>query len=167
MQTTNVANVIHMLPTTFQIASITQTPIIPVETELHNEIRDIIKKFQNIHSLPLIEHDYVLDYADPSEPRGAQVVEYIMPAEEEEDSFEPAECTVDDEGGQVDLSYKRKAVTFWKSAKKACRTLASVQKNYRMVKSLQQLYRWGGECRERWNKCRQTCIYWGICTANV
>ena len=131
-----------MLATTFQIASITQTPIIPVETELHNEIRDIIKKFQNIHSLPLIEHDYVLDYADPSEPHGAQVVEYIMPAEEEEDSFEPAECTVDDEGGQVDLSYKRKAVTFWKSAKKARRTLASVQKNYRMVKSLQQLYRW-------------------------
>ena len=130
-----------MLATMFQIASITQTPIIPVETELHNEIRDIIKKFQNIHSLPLIEHDYVLDYADPSEPHGAQVVEYIMPAEEE-DSFEPAECTVDDEGGQVDLSYKRKAVTFWKSAKKARRTLASVQKNYRMVKSLQQLYRW-------------------------
>ena len=108
MQTINVANVIHMIATTFQIASITQTPIIPVETELHNEIRDIIKKFQNIHSLALIEHDYVLDYADPSEPHGAQVVEYIMPAEEEEDSFEPAECTVDDEGGQVDLSYQEK-----------------------------------------------------------
>ena len=137
MQTINVANVIHMLATTFQIASITQTPIILVETELHNEMRDIIKKFQNIHSLPLIEPDYVLDYVDPSEPHGAQVVEYIMPAEDEEEgSFESAECTVDHEGGQVDLSYKRKAVTFWKSAKKARRTFTSVQKNYHMVISL-------------------------------
>ena len=113
-----------------------------VEMEVHNEICDIIKKFQNIHSLPLIEHDYVLDFADPSEPHGAQVVEYIMPAEEEEDSFDPAECAVDDEGGKVYLSYKRKAVTFWKTGKKARRSLTSVQKNYRMVKSLQQLYRW-------------------------
>ena len=113
-----------------------------VEMEVHNEIRDIIKKFQNIHSLPLIEHDYVLEFADPSEPHGAQVVEHIMPAEEEEDSFDPAECSVDDEGGKVDLSYKRKVVMFWKSGKKARRSLTSVQKNYRMVKSLQQLYRW-------------------------
>ena len=84
----------------------------------------------------------MLDYTDPSEPHDAQVVEYIMPAKEEEDSFERAECTVDDEGRQVDISRKRKAVTFWKNAKKARRTLTSVQKNYRMVKSLQQLYRW-------------------------
>ena len=92
MQSINVANVIKVLATTFQIASIIQTPINSVETEVHNEIRDIIKKFQNIHFLLLIEHDYELDFADPSEPHGAQVVEYIMPAEEEEDCFDPVEC---------------------------------------------------------------------------
>ena len=82
------------------------------------------------------------DFVDPSEPHGTQVVEYIMPAEEDEDSFDPSECTVVDKGRKIDLSYKRKAVTFWKSGKKARRTITSVQKNYRMVKSLQQLYRW-------------------------
>ncbi|EZA54562.1 hypothetical protein X777_05698, partial [Ooceraea biroi] len=76
-------------------------------------------------------------------PHGAQVVEYITPAEkEEEDSFEYEECIVDDEDGKVDLSYKRNAVKFWKSGKKARRTLTSVQNSFHKVKSLQQLYRW-------------------------
>ena len=46
MQSINVGNVINMLAITFQIASITRTPINSVETELHNEIRDTIKKFR-------------------------------------------------------------------------------------------------------------------------
>ncbi|RLU17839.1 hypothetical protein DMN91_010077 [Ooceraea biroi] len=142
MTPVNVANIINMLATTFQIASITQTPITPFEIEVYNEIRDILQNLQDVHSS--FEHDYVLDFADPSEPHGAQVVEYITPAEkeEDEDSFEYKECLVDDEGGKVDLSYKRKAVQFWKSGKKARRTLTSVQNSFRKVKSLQQLYRW-------------------------
>ncbi|RLU26745.1 hypothetical protein DMN91_000542 [Ooceraea biroi] len=141
MTTVNVANIINMLATTFQIASITQTPITPFEIEVHNEIRDILQNLQDVRSS--FEHDYVLDFADPSEPHGAQIVEYIMPAEkEEEDSFEYEECIVDDEDGKVDLSYKRKAVEFWKSRKKARRTLTSVQNSFHKVKSLQQLYRW-------------------------
>ncbi|XP_032682282.1 uncharacterized protein LOC116849335 isoform X2 [Odontomachus brunneus] len=137
----NVANVINMLTTTFQIASIAQTPVTPSEIEMHNEIHDIIQNFLNVHSVSLIEHDYVLDFADPSEPHGAQVVEYITAAEEEEDNFEPEECIVDNEGGKVDFSYKRKAVEFWKSGKKARRSFTTVQRNFRKVKSL-QLYRW-------------------------
>ena len=39
----NVANVINMLATTFQIASITQTPITPMESEVHDEIRNILQ----------------------------------------------------------------------------------------------------------------------------
>jgi len=141
MISVNVANVINMLATTFQIASITQTPVTPFEIEVHNEIQNILQNFQNVRSVSLFEHDYVLEFADPSEPHGAQVVEYITPAKEEEDSFEPEECIVDDEGGKIDFSYKRKAVEYWKSGKKTRRSFSTVQKNFRKVKSLQQLYR--------------------------
>jgi len=142
MTSVNVANVINMLATTFQIASITQTPVTPLEIEVHNEIQNILQNFQNVHSVSLFEHDYVLEFADPSEPHGAQVVENITPAEEEEDSFEPEECIVDDEGGKIDFSYKRKAVEYWKSGKKSRRSFSTVQTKFRKVKSLQQLYRW-------------------------
>jgi len=133
-----------MLATTFQIASITQTPITPVEIEVHDEIKNILQKAQDTRSVILIDHDYVLDFEDPSEPHSTQVVEHITPPEKEEDegSFEPEECVVDDEGGIVDFSYKRKAVEFWKSGKKACRTLSAVQHKFRKVKSYHQLYRW-------------------------
>lgn len=138
----NVANVINMLATTFQIASITQTPITSFDIEVHNEIRDILQKCQDVRSVSLFEHDYVLDFDDLSEPHEAQVVEYITPAEKEEDSFEPEECIVDDEGGKTDFNYKRKAVEFWKAGKKASRPLTTVQNRFRKVKTLQQLYRW-------------------------
>ena len=50
MTSINVANVINMLATTFQIASIAQTPVTPSEiegyTEVYNEIHDIIQNFQ-------------------------------------------------------------------------------------------------------------------------
>jgi len=94
--------------------SITQTPtsITPFEIEIHNEIRDILQNVQNTRSILLLEHDYVLDFADPSEPRGAQVVEYITAVEkEDEDSFESEECIID-EGDKVEFSYKRKAIQF-------------------------------------------------------
>ncbi|XP_039312536.1 uncharacterized protein LOC120359377 [Solenopsis invicta] len=139
----NVANVINMLATTFQIASITQTSITPVEIKVHNEIKNILQKAQDTRSVILIDHDYVLDFEDPSEPHSTQVVEHITPADKEEDegSFEPEECVVD-EGGIVDFSYKRKAVEFWKSGKKTCRILSAVQHKFRKVKSYHQLYRW-------------------------
>ena len=139
----NVANIINMLATTFQIASITQTPITSFEIEVHNEIHDILQKCQDVRSVSLFEHDYVLDFEDLSEPHEAQVVEPITPAEKEEDSFEPEECIVDDEGGKVDFNYKRKAVEFWKAGKKASRPLTTVQNRFRKVKSIHQLYnRW-------------------------
>lgn len=156
MQPINIANVIHMLTTTFQIASITQTPINSAEIDLHNELRDIIQNFQNMDHVTSIEHDYVLDFADPSEPHGVQFVEYDLPEEMEEDNYEPQECTVDDKGGVVDTGYKRRAVEFWKSGKKAYRLLAAVQKNFRKVKSIHQLHRWsasiakGGTNAEKW-----------------
>lgn len=141
----NVANVINMLATTFQIASITQTSITPMEIEIHDEIRNILQNVHDTHSVILIDHDYVLDFDDPSEPHSTQVVENITPEEKEEDegSFEPEQqCILDDEGGKVDYSYKKNAVEFWKGGKKACRTLRAVQHRFRKVKSYQQLYRW-------------------------
>lgn len=92
-------------------------------------------------STSLIEHDYVLEFADPSVLHNTQIVEYTTPTEEEEDSFEPEECISDDVGGKVDFSYKRKAVEFWRSRKRTLRPLTTV-KNFRKVKSVQQLHRW-------------------------
>ena len=79
----------------------------------------------------------VLDFANPSELRGTQIVEYIMTAEKEEDedsfkpeeciiaekekdedSFKSEECIIDDESGKVDFSYKRKAIQFWKDERR-------------------------------------------------
>jgi len=37
-----------MLANTFQIASITQTPVTPFEIEVHNEIQNILQNFQNV-----------------------------------------------------------------------------------------------------------------------
>ncbi|XP_011684673.1 PREDICTED: uncharacterized protein LOC105448012 [Wasmannia auropunctata] len=90
----NVANVINLLTTTFHIASITPTPTIPLEIEVHDEIVNILNNFQNTHSL-LLEHHYELDFDDPSEPHEPQIVEYIPNVEVEEDNFEPEECIVD------------------------------------------------------------------------
>ena len=140
-----------MLATTFQIAGIAQTPITPLEIEAHNKIHKILKNCQDVRSISLFEHDYVLDFADPSEPHEAQVVEYITPAEkedEESDDFESEQCIIDDEGAKVNYNYKRKAVEFWKSGKKQRRTLSSVQNKFRKVKSLQQLYRWESSIEE-------------------
>ncbi|KAK2574686.1 hypothetical protein KPH14_012929, partial [Odynerus spinipes] len=66
------------------------------------------------------------------------------------------ECVVDDVGGKVDLRYKKKAVEFWKSGKQAPRPLTTVQRNFRKVKSVQQLHRWatslekGGTNADKW-----------------
>jgi len=48
MTSLNVANVINMLANTFQIASITQTPVTPFKIEMHNEIQNILQNVQNV-----------------------------------------------------------------------------------------------------------------------
>ena len=45
-----------MLATTFQIASITQTPITPFEIEVHEKIWSILQNVQNTRSVILIDH---------------------------------------------------------------------------------------------------------------
>lgn len=133
-----------MLATTFQLITITETSSIPFEIEIHNEIRNILQNYQDVNSVSFFEHDYMLDFAmiDPSEPHGAQDVNYITSVEKEKDeSSEFEECVVDNKGGAIDFSYKRKAVKFWKSEKRARRPLTSVQKIFRKVKSLHQLYK--------------------------
>jgi len=129
-----------MLAVTFQITSITSIrSITPLEIEVPNEIVNILNNFQNTCSMSVI-HDYVLDFADSSEPHGLQI-EYIIAAEKDEDDFKSEECIVDDEDEKVDFNYKRKAVKFWKNGKKVCRSLNSVQACFHKVKFLQQLYR--------------------------
>jgi len=53
-----------------------------LEIEVHNEIVNILNNFQNTRSMSVLEHDYILDFADPSEPQhGSQIVEYITAAD--------------------------------------------------------------------------------------
>jgi len=67
----------------------------------------------------------------------------------EEDS-----CT-SEENEIINNNYKRKAVEFWKSGKKARYSLSTVQHRFKKVKSLPQLYQWelslqkGGTHREK------------------
>lgn len=62
MTSFNVANVIDMLATTFQIASITQTAITPFEIEVHDEIRDVIQNCHDIMCLILLIHQNHMEY---------------------------------------------------------------------------------------------------------
>lgn len=66
MTSVNVATVINILAITLQIVSLTQTPITPFEIEVH-DIRNTLQNFQNVRSVSLFKHDYILDFADPSE----------------------------------------------------------------------------------------------------
>jgi len=52
-----------------------------LEIKVLNEIINILNNFQNICSVLVLEHDYVLDFADLSELHGPQI-EYITAAEE-------------------------------------------------------------------------------------
>ncbi|KAF5288284.1 hypothetical protein FQA39_LY04052 [Lamprigera yunnana] len=52
------------------------------------------------------------------ELHGAQVAEFITDAEKKKEDED-----IIDEGGKIDLNYKRKAVEYWKSGKKACLSL--------------------------------------------
>ncbi|XP_029668210.1 uncharacterized protein LOC115238484 [Formica exsecta] len=95
-----------------------------------------------------------LDFDDPSEPHDVQFVD-VYDIDAEEDNYEDKVCIVDNEGGNVNLNYKRKAVEFWNSGKKGHLAITAVQNRFRKVKSVSQLHRWeenvmrGGSNRDK------------------
>lgn len=80
MTSVNVATVINILATTLQIVSL--TPVTPFEIEVH-DIRNTLQNFQNVRSISLfifiIKHDYILDFADPSESHRVTGVLVYLP----------------------------------------------------------------------------------------
>jgi len=76
-----------------------------LEIQVHDKIVNILNNFQNTRSMSVLKHNYVLDFADPSEP---QIVEYITAAEKDGNNFESKECIIDDKDEEVEFNYKRK-----------------------------------------------------------
>jgi len=131
----NVANVINLLITTFHIANLAVTPVNHREVELHDAISSLIRN--SINDYVTIEYDWGLDFNDPSEPHDVQLVD-SYDFHTEEDSYEDEICIIDDEGGSVDLNYKRKAVEYWNSGKKRRLSLSVVQNRFKKVNSLKK-----------------------------
>lgn len=91
------------------------------------KIYDIITNFHNMYFRPSIEHDYMLEFIDSSEPYRSQIVDYIISTEEEKDIFDSEECIVDDINIKVNVNYNKKVVELSKSGRKVLR-LSSYRK---------------------------------------
>lgn len=129
----NVANVINLLIATFNIANFAVTPVNHREVELHDTISELIKSAVD-HDDNVIQYNWGLDFEEPSEPHDVQFVDVYDIDAEEDNNYEDATCTVDDEGGNINLNYKRKVVEYWNSGKKERLSLVNVQHRFRKVK---------------------------------
>jgi len=156
----NPANILNMLIILFQISNIPETPVNNKEIELRDVIKDIIHssmndmssdtytdttlEFENYWKSNLLDADFVDDYE----------IE-ILEEDEDDDQAEDSCTSISEEREIVNDGYKRRAVGFWKSAKRGRYSLSTVKHSFRKVKSLQQLYRWehyiqkGGTHREK------------------
>jgi len=156
----NPANILNMLIILFQISNIPETPVNNKEIELRDVIKDIIHssmndmssdiytdttlEFENYWKSNLLDADFVDDYE----------IE-ILEEDEDDDQAEDSCTSISEEREIVNDDYKRRAVGFWKSAKRERYSLSTVKHSFRKVKSLRQLYRWehyiqkGGTHREK------------------
>jgi len=156
----NPANILNMLIILFQISNIPETPVNNKEIELRDVIKDIIHssmndmssdiytdttlEFENYWKSNLLDADFVDDYE----------IE-ILEEDENDDQAEDSCTSISEEREIVNDDYKRRAVGFWKSAKRGRYSLSTVKHSFKKVKSLRQLYRWehyiqkGGTHREK------------------
>jgi len=139
----NPANVLNMLTVLFQISNILQILINEKETELHDTIKDIIKYSMNDVSFTMqtsitLEFENYWDWnLSETEFVVADKIEKL----EENKNEEEDSCT-SEENKIINNKYKIKTIEFWKSGKKACYSLSTVQHWFKKVKSLPQLYQW-------------------------
>jgi len=129
------------------------------EIKLHGTIKDVIKnsmndvsftmqtsttlKFENYWDLNLFKAEFV-------------AIDEIEELEENNKNEEEDSCTLE-ENEFINNDYKRKAVKFWKSEKKAHYFLSTVQHRFKKVKSLPQLSM-GTFSTKRWYSYRKTII---------
>lgn len=154
----NVANVLNILITLFQITHIPLTPINEREIQLRDVIKDVITnavndvsfdvhtdttlEFQNFWEMDLLDTEFVTD-------------EELEESNDDDDYRSDSEDSCTPEHEIVNNNYKRKVVEFWESGKKSHYSLSAVQNRFKKVKSLHQLYRWehslqkGGTRREK------------------
>ena len=129
---------------TFEVANDNHgTPTNSKEIELHDIIKDILLDAQRQTSFSW-ETDTTLEFLQPYRPHSLEFVGEVDPPTREEAleaiEAEEDEC-VPEEGGIVSLEYKTNAVEYWKSGKRSRLALNTVQKKFRKVSSLRQLYR--------------------------
>ena len=129
---------------TFLIGNNNETAINNREMELHDIIKDMLIKSREDTSFSM-KADVTLEFLEPFRPHSVEFVDDIYAPTREEllelIEFEEEQC-IPEEGGNVTLEYKTKAVAFWKSGQKRPLSLQSVQRKFRKVSSVYQLYRW-------------------------
>nr|XP_012147706.1 PREDICTED: uncharacterized protein LOC105663441 [Megachile rotundata]XP_012147707.1 PREDICTED: uncharacterized protein LOC105663441 [Megachile rotundata] len=81
------------------------------------------------------------DYDDENELQEPTTSSSIATVDEKS-STSPDDNPEEKEKENVDLEYKQKAVNFWKSGKKGRLAFKTVQKRYRKLSTVGQLYRW-------------------------
>lgn len=155
----NVANVLNMLITLFQITHIPLTPINEREIQLRDVIKDVITNAVNDISFD-VHTDTTLEFQNYWE-MDLLDIEFVTDEELEESNDDDDDYRSDNEDSCipeheiVNNNYKRKAVEFWRSGKKNRYSLSAVQNRFKKVKSVHQLYRWehslqkGGTRREK------------------
>jgi len=130
----NPAKVLNMLIVSFQVSNIPQTPINEKEIELHDTIKDIIKKFNDVsftmQTSTTLEFENYWDLnLSEAEFVAADEIEEL----EENDKNEEEDSSTSEENEIKNNDYKKKAVEFWRSGKKAHYSLLTVQHRFKVL----------------------------------
>ncbi|XP_076247580.1 uncharacterized protein LOC143187334 [Calliopsis andreniformis] len=141
----NPANVINLLFTTAYFSRYTLTPVNYKEIILSEILEEIILRSMEDESFTA-ERAGTLDF---EESRSIEA-EFVDTSPDDITNAELAQETEvclpeeqgQDEEGEVDFDYKKRAVEYWKSATSKRKSFQTVQHRFRKVKYPQQLYRW-------------------------
>lgn len=158
----NPINVLNLLMTFFQTMEFEETPITVKEYEIADQFKAVLlDSIGDSNELDVIFEES-LDFQEEFKEHNPRIIEDVVLHTLPEDPEAPTdECIKDDE--PVSFEYKRRAVEFWRDTKtKRNRSLDSVQRRFKKVKSDRQLRRWahqinqGGTYRE---KIARICDY--------
>ena len=133
----NIANVILLLTLAFKNETNWQYPINDAEKELSSHIENLIRD----HAMTSV----IVDTHTTLELDENEYWDPMYTADEDYHNDVPDENTCPPEYFLLDLEYKKRAVTYWKSGKRKHRTFESVQNKYKKLKTLTELYRWETE----------------------
>ncbi|XP_067208309.1 uncharacterized protein [Linepithema humile] len=136
----NPLNVARLLLTSITTMYLMETPVNKAEIELKENIQKLI--LENIHQFNGLEvtEETSLDYEEPDKLHTFEIIEENEEAWNENNSNSHNwQCHDDD---NFDVSYKRRAVEYWRQSDKENRPFKSVQHTFRRISSVRQLRRW-------------------------